>query len=84
MTVFRYIDNHRLPPAEQEVADSGAQHHGNAEPNVVGHKDQHQHEGERHLQYVEPGLIEMVQRQHRRTVAGEKSVGEIEREREGK
>lgn len=76
MTVLRYIDNHRLPPAEQEVAHSGAQHHGNAEPNVVRHKDQHQHKGERHLQDVETGLIEMIQRQHGRTVAGGKIVRE--------
>lgn len=67
MTMFGDIDNDRFLPAEQEVADHRAEHDSEAEPPVVGHEDQHEHEGERHLHQVEKTLIEMHHREHRRS-----------------
>lgn len=63
--MLRNVHNDRFLPAEEEVAHGGAQHHHQAEPDVVGHEDQHEHEGERHLEDVQQGLEQVVHRQHR-------------------
>lgn len=59
MAVLRDVDNHRLPPAEQEVAHAGACCHGDAEVSIVGHEDEHQEVADDHLNDVQQGLQEV-------------------------
>ena len=40
--MFVNIHYYRSSPAKQEVADTGAQSHGYAEPHVVRHEYQHE------------------------------------------
>lgn len=61
MAVLRHIDDHRLLPAEQEVADHRSEDDREAEPCVVGHEDQHQHQRQRDLHEVQEALVEMHQ-----------------------
>lgn len=56
MAVLRYVNDHRLPPAEQEVAHAGASCHGNAQVTVVSHEDEHQEVADDHLDNVQQGL----------------------------
>ena len=44
------VYDHGLPPAEQEVPGSRADDHGQAEPGVEGHDDQHQKVSQGELQ----------------------------------
>lgn len=53
MAMLGDVDNHRFPPAEQEVAHAGAGCHGDAEVSVVGHKDEHQKVADDHLNDVQ-------------------------------
>lgn len=59
------VDNHRLLPAKQEVTEGGTEHHGQAQPRVVRHEDQHQQEAQRHLDDVQERLEQVHHRQHR-------------------
>lgn len=49
MAVLSDVNDHGLPPAEQEVAHAGAGCHGNAEVAIVGHEDKHQEVADDHL-----------------------------------
>lgn len=71
VAMFRHIDNHRLFPAEQKVTDTGAQHNHQAEPDIVCHKDQHEHEGQRHLQHMQQCLQQVIDGQHRGSVVAQ-------------
>lgn len=53
------VDNHCLPPAEQEVAHASAGCHGDAEVTVVGHEDEHKEVADDHLNDVQQGLHEV-------------------------
>lgn len=59
MAVLCDVNNHCLPPAEQEVAHAGAGRHGDAEVSIVGHEDEHQEVTDDHLDYVQEGLQEV-------------------------
>lgn len=59
------VDNHRLFPAKQEVTEGGTEHHGQTQPRVVRHEDQHQQEAQRHLDDVQERLEQVHHRQHR-------------------
>lgn len=68
MTVLGYVHDNRFLPAEEEVTNGGAQDNHQAEPHVVCHEDQHEQEGQRHLEHVQQCLEQVVNRQHRRSV----------------
>lgn len=59
MAVLGNVDDHRLPPAEQEVAHPCASCHGDAEVGVVGHEDKHQEVADDDLYNVQHGLQEV-------------------------
>lgn len=65
VAVLGHVDDHRLFPAEQEVPEGGTEHHGQAEPRVVRHEDQHQQEAQRDLEDVQERLEQVHHRQHR-------------------
>jgi hypothetical protein len=44
VAMFGDVDNDRLLPAEEEVADHRSEDDRQTEPGVVGHEDQHEHE----------------------------------------
>lgn len=64
MAMLRDVDHDRLPPAEQEVAHSRAGGHRDAQVCVVGHKDEHQHVADHHLDDVQRCLQEVGGAQH--------------------
>jgi len=68
VTVLGDVHDDRFLPAEQEVPNGGAQDDHQAEPHVVGHEDQHEQEGQGHLEHVQQRLEQVVNRQHRRSV----------------
>lgn len=73
MAVLGYIDDHGLPPAEQEVTHASAGCHGDAQITVVGHEDEHQEIAHDHLDDVQQGLHEVARAYHplpERTTAG--------------
>lgn len=41
MTVLSDVDDNRLFPSEEEIADHCAENDSKAKPRVVGHEDQH-------------------------------------------
>ena len=50
VTMFSaHVHHHGLLPAEHEVAGGGAQGHGQAQPDVVRHEDQHETVGQHDL-----------------------------------
>lgn len=59
MAVLSDVNDHCLPPAEQEVAQTGAGCHGDAEVSIVGHEDEHQEVADDHLNNVQQGLQEV-------------------------
>lgn len=59
MAVLCDVHDHRLPPAEQEVAHPSTEGHGDAQVTVVGHKNKHQEVADDHLDDVEPSLQEV-------------------------
>lgn len=59
MAVLGHIDDHRLLPSEQEVADHRPEHDRDTQPGVVRHEDQHQHQRERDLHEMQEALVEM-------------------------
>jgi len=54
------IHHHRLLPAEHEVTDGGAQGHGQTEPDVVRHEDEHQAVGQHDLYKLKNCLKEVT------------------------
>lgn len=66
VTVFGEVYDDRFAPAEEEVAGSGAQDDGGAEPRVVGHEHQHQHVAHENLQPVQRRLPRVRPAQHPR------------------
>lgn len=59
MAVLRDVNNHRLPPAEQEVAHTSTSCHSDAEVSIVRHEDEHQKVADNHLNNVQKGLQEV-------------------------
>lgn len=59
MAVLGHIDDHRLLPSEEEVADHRSEHDRDTKPSVVCHEDQHQHQRQRDLHEMQEALIEM-------------------------
>lgn len=59
MTVLSDVNNHGLPPAEQEVTHAGSRSHSNAEVAIVSHEDKHQEVADDHLDDVQQGLQEV-------------------------
>ncbi len=49
---FRLLQNDRLAPAEEEIADSQAEHGRQTQPRVEGHYDEHEGVGQAHLDKV--------------------------------
>ena len=64
MTVLRDVNDHRFAPAEQEVAGSRAEGHGDAQEAVVGHEDQHEQVGHADLEHVQQRLDQVRHTQH--------------------
>lgn len=64
VTVLGHVHNHRLLPAEQEVAAGGADDDRQAQPHVVRHEDQHQQERDGHLDDVQQRLVQVHRREH--------------------
>lgn len=56
MTVFGHVYDDRLFPAEKKITCGSTNYNGKAQPNVVGHEDQHQHIADHKLNHVESGL----------------------------
>lgn len=54
--MFVYINDDCLTPAKQEVADPRAENDGQAQPNVVRHKYQHETVANEHLDHVKQCL----------------------------
>lgn len=52
-------------PSEQEISDHCAENDSKAQPSVVSHEDQHEHQRKRHLYQMEKTLIEMHHWEHR-------------------
>lgn len=64
MAVLGDVDDHCLPPAEQEVAHASTGCHSDAEVGIVGHEDKHQEVADDHLNNVQHGLYEVGWAQH--------------------
>jgi len=64
MAVLGDVNHHRLPPPECEIPQSGAYEHGYAEPDVVGHEDEHEEVGDEELHHVQQGLHAVAYREH--------------------
>ena len=64
MTVLSDVNDHCLAPAEQEVAGSRADGHGDAQEAVVGHEDQHEQVGHAHLEHMQQCLDQVRHTQH--------------------
>ena len=60
MAVLGDVDDHRLPPAEQEIAHPGTSCHGDAQVTIVGHEYEHQEVADDHLDDVQQGLHEVA------------------------
>jgi len=56
VTVFIDVNDDRFTPAEEKVAHAGAENHGQTQPHIVRHEDQHEAVGEEHLDHVQEGL----------------------------
>lgn len=52
MAMFVDVHHHSSLPAKQEVAGAGTDDDGEAEPDVVGHEDQHEAVGDEDLNHV--------------------------------
>lgn len=52
MAVLCNIDDNRLFPSKQEVANSGTNDDGKTEPHVVRHEDEHEEAAEHNLHDV--------------------------------
>lgn len=71
MTVFCNIHHYCLLPAEQEVAEAGAQRHRYAQVTVVRHEHQHEEVTDHHLDDVKKRLDEVWETHH--FLAGEEN-----------
>lgn len=67
MTMLRNVDNDRLLPSKQEIANHCAEDDCKTKPRVVSHEDQHQHQRQRNLYQMKHALIEMHHRKHCRS-----------------
>ncbi len=56
MTVFINIVRLGNSPAEQEVSEASANAHGNKQPSVESHRDQHEEVTDGNLNHVQEGL----------------------------
>ena len=52
VTVFVNIHHDCFTPTKQEVSDTGAQDDGETQPNIVGHKHQHEAVTDEHLDHM--------------------------------
>lgn len=50
--MFIYIHDNCFAPAKQEVSDTGADDHSQAQPDIVCHEYQHQAVADEHLDHV--------------------------------
>lgn len=64
VTVLGHVDDHRLLPAEQEIAAGGSDDDGQAQPDVVRHEDEHQQERDGDLEDVQERLVQVHRREH--------------------
>ena len=75
VTVFIDVDDDRPSPAEREVADAGSERDGDAQPQVVGHEDEHQQVADDDLRDVQRRLDEVREAEHAR--AATQGQGEV-------
>ncbi len=64
MTMFIDIDDNCTFPTEEEVACASSQSNGQAQPDIVRHKDEHQEVADDHLQNVQDCLYHVRQTHH--------------------
>lgn len=62
--MFGDIDYDRLPPAEEEVAESCPYQAGQTQPSVVGHEDEHQEVRDKELQHMQHRLQQVFGAPH--------------------
>jgi len=68
VAVFSEVHGGTLPPAEHEVAQTGAHEHGQTQPHVVRHEHQHQQVRYGELEHVQDGLEQVVGAEQRHPV----------------
>ena len=64
MAMFVDVDDSCTTPGEQKVAESGSDDDSDAQPDVVGHEDEHQHVADCYLDHVQQRLDCMSDAHH--------------------
>ncbi len=74
VAVFVDVDDDGATPAEDEVAASGAERDSEAEPDVVGHEDEHEEVADDDLEDVQQRLDQVRQTQHRHSETADRHI----------